>query len=159
MNGKFRVKATSTDIGKAGTGTLQVIVALEITELGDYNGLVVWAFLSLTEAAAPYTIEKLRALGWQRNAIEEFAECVDASALLPSEAIAAMHEEPGQNGKTRTVVDFINKLGDGPAIAKDRPSRNELAVLGGRLRSIIAGTAPAPNTQRAPNKPSEFNDV
>lgn len=108
-----------------GTGTEQVAVQFRIWE-GPDEGSTISEYLALTDAALPYSIEKLRTCGWTGDDISDLSMIAGTRVRLK-----IIHEE--YNGRSKARVKFIN--------AWREPKKLEAEAQRGiadRLRSKIA---------------------
>jgi hypothetical protein len=76
--GRYKAHAIkgSEQYGEAGSGTLQLAIDLEVPELGR----TLTAFLYFSEAATPFSIDRLRTLGWQGDNIRDL-KGIDANEV------------------------------------------------------------------------------
>jgi hypothetical protein len=147
MIGTFEARAISSAIGKSGTGNYQLVIIWRVTEEGPAHKRTFTSYLSLTEAAAPHTIDKLRIAGWQRDALAEFdnADEQALSTLLPNAVLLVLDDVEGvdKNGapKMYTEIKYINKISIAKAKAKNEISRGELLSLNESMMSLVRGIA------------------
>lgn len=146
MHGTYRAKALEGDMGRASTGTEQVAVLIEL-ETGDR--LTWYGYFS--DAAAERTIESLLAMG---------VTDLETLAGLGSQHFEVVVDDEEYQGKTRTKVKFINRLGGGVAM-KSRMNEAERKSFAHRYRGKFlsmqraAGTTPAD----APSPPAGDDDI
>src|SRR5208337_1473042 len=101
--GRFKARgiAGSQQYGEAGANkTLQIAVDLNIPDLGRS----VTTFLYFSTAAKPYSIERLRALGWKGNDIR------DLSGIDANEVDVEVRSEPYE-GKQQWRVEILTGPG------------------------------------------------
>jgi hypothetical protein len=68
--GRYSARAVSWQLGEAGTGTPQVGIEFRIED-GDQKGERISGYFALSDAAAEYTLQKLRNCGWRGTDISE----------------------------------------------------------------------------------------
>lgn len=106
--GRYRARAVDAQLGLSKSNSEQVGIGFEILDEGQYEGWHITGFFSFSDAAADYTLEKMRNAGWQGDDVS------DLSSLCPAEGecvIVIRHEE--YEGKTQVKVAFVNKPGTG----------------------------------------------
>jgi len=102
-SGRFKARGIkgSEQFGEAGENkTLQIAVDLDIPELGRS----VTTFLFMSPAAAPYSVERLRALGWKGENI------TDLSGIDANEVEVEVRSEMYQ-GKQQWRVEILTGPG------------------------------------------------
>lgn len=146
--GKHEVCVAETALGKTQKGDLQIIVRFE-TAGGDS----ISAFLATSDAAWPYTSDKLTNMGWDPTGngfrFEELNQT--PSPILGNQCQIVVVEEEFE-GKTRKKVSFINPPGGMPIERMDQPEAQQFAA---RLRSRLTGRpVSAPPRQAPPQRPA-----
>lgn len=144
---RYRGRAKVWQLGAAGTGTPQVGVELEVEE-GDYKGERISTYLALSDAAADYTLQKLRNLGWTGTDIFDLedpeksasmaANLVEFTVELEDEVKdgqPVIVEETGEV-KRRLKVGFINR-GGGLAM-KSSLTEDAKRALGAKMKIRLA---------------------
>ncbi len=145
---KARGMAGSEQYGTARTGTDQIVIDL-LVELGDGETTRLSTVLYFSDAAAPYAIERLRALGWAGN------DLLDLRDLNKNEVDVAIKYETFE-GQQRMKVDIMT--GSGRLKLESPMGTREKAAFAARMKSFMAGgiakatTKPAAPTPRAPGK-------
>ena len=127
--GRFKGKAIPQSIqyGEAGESkTLQIAVDLTIPELER----TCTTFLYFSQAAAPYSFERLRALGWKGDDIRNLAG-IDAN-----EVDVEVRNESYQ-GKTQWRVEILT--GPGRVTLSNTLDKEAFAA---RLKAVMGNTAP-----------------
>lgn len=124
-----------------GTGTEQVAVQFRFMEGAD-EGSTITEYLALSDAALPYTVEKLRTCGWTGDDISVLDMLVGTRVRLK-----VVHED--YQGKTRARVRFIN-----PWRELKRLAAEETQGIAARLRSKIAAIDAAAGNGAAPVPPA-----
>jgi hypothetical protein len=122
--GYDKARAVGTELDVTENGNDVVIVHLQLD-----NGASVSSFLHFSEKAAPYSIEKLRALGWPGG---------DSLANLPDEATVQVKYETYQ-GTERMKVEI---QGRGRVAAKNPPTEAHKREFLKRLSRDMNGGAP-----------------
>jgi hypothetical protein len=159
MIGTFEARAISSAIGKSGgeNPSYQLVIIWRVTEEGPAFRRTFTSYRSLSEKAAPYTIEILRTAGWQRDALAEFdnADEQALSTLLPNAVQLVLDEVPANDGsgKVYTEIKYINKLVGTKAKVKNEISRGELLSLNESMMSLVRGIAKQ-NVQTPKAKPA-----
>lgn len=136
--GKYVAKAIDAALGKAGTGTYQLAVNLQVQEGEHKDKCIIW-FGYLSENALPYTVEAMTALGWSGD------DVTDLKGITANEVQIVVDSEEYE-GRTRSKVQYVNKLGGGP-IVKERLGADEERALAAKLKGRIAAMrakSPAP---------------
>lgn len=103
VNGTYKVRGVSAELGYTSKGNEQVGVLLQILSEGFENETITW-FGSFSEAAQDRTLEALRHLGWSSD------DLFDLSGIGSKEAYAVLEEEEFQ-GKVSMKVKWINAAG------------------------------------------------
>lgn len=134
---------------------LQVVVRFE-TEHGFISG-----FFVLTDKAAKWTIEKLRAMGYRG---EDFAELNHEGLLIGNECdITVEHEEYG--GQWRAKIGWVNPLGEGGGggdVKRDPVAAKNARRFNAMLKKMPSkgGEAPPPRRrEREPEPPPEDEEL
>ncbi len=142
---KGRGIAGSEQYGITSNGTDQIAVDLEVPSLG--RALTV--FLYFTDGAAPYAIEKLRAMGWQGNDLSNLAG-IDANEV----DVSIKYEE--YKGDRRMKVDVV--AGGGGRVKLDTTmTAAQKANFAARMKSFVVGSnalGSAPPRTPAPRSPA-----
>lgn len=112
--GKFLAEVREHAIQVATTGTEQLCVKFE-TEFG-----VLWAWFAFTEAAAPHTIKKIRAMGYAGDDIGELA---DGVVLVGNKCEVTVKHEMGQDGRPRAKVSWVAPEGGERMVSDDRAAQ------------------------------------
>jgi len=142
--GRFKGRGLkgSAQYGESEGGNLQIAVDLNVPELGR----TVTCFLSFTQAAYPYSVDRLRAMGWQGHDI------MDLDGIDANEVDLDIFEDVYQ-GKKNWKVEIVS--GPGKVAMKKAVDKSEFAR---RLAAITGGASAAPATsgpggKADPNKP------
>jgi hypothetical protein len=138
-NGKYKARATTGALGKADTGSYQVLVDFEITD-GDHKGSHLAWFGYFTEKTQDRTIESLRHCGW-------VGDDLDNLTGINTNEVQIVVELEEHDGKTRPKIQWVNALGSGMKLknplsvadAKSFAQRMKGAVIAQRAK---AGAAP-----------------
>lgn len=148
--------ATVLDHGVTeGKAAPQVYVQFKLDNVQGNNGedLTITAYMSLSEAALKYSLEKLAAIGWHGTNIEELdrnnSNAVDLTGHKA--LISTAFEE--YNGKNRLKVTFINDPDRPPVNKALEPAK--LSEASARLRGKIAAFR-AKNPAPQPKKEEEI---
>lgn len=144
---RYRAKAVSWDLGEASTGTPQAGIEFEIQD-GDHKGERISGYFALSDAAAEYTLEKLRNCGWTGSDIGDLLDKV-VSATMAANVVELVVEPEDQvkNGqpvtdeetgevKRRLRIQFVNRSG-GLAIKKTMSDDGKRA-LAAKMRAKLA---------------------
>lgn len=104
------------------------------TEYGAIRG-----WFALTPKAAQYTMEKIRAMGFQGGDLGKLA---DGNILEGNQCTLQINHEQDPNGKMRARVGFVNRLGErgGAAVEYD----NAAAANAQRFNALLKKTPVAP---------------
>ncbi|MBX3260754.1 MAG: hypothetical protein KF782_13795 [Labilithrix sp.] len=111
----------SEQIGTADTGTDQVIVDLELVDLKRQVSTI----LPFTEAAMPYSLKRLRALGWEGG---------DSFAGIGKNLVKVVVKYETYNGKRRMKVDIFT--GQGRIVMKNTMNDAERRGFFARLNEF-----------------------
>jgi hypothetical protein len=164
--GTFQAVVEDHGIGESkNTGTPQVIVKFATSTEGGQDEI--WGYFALTDKAAQYTVEKVRAMGFTGNDIEQLNDgqcCVGNPCSVTVE-----HEE--YNGKVRAKVAFVNPPGDGEAreIKRSKAAGAKARMFNALLHKTPCSAMPnvetpapsqrKPTNQNPPIPPEGADDV
>lgn len=162
MQGKFRAKAKTWDLGETSTGKEQVAVEFQIlTEGAEYSTITWYGYF--TEDTWQRTIESLRYMGWKGENLE------DLSGLDANEVELEVGEEEYQ-GKTQTKVKWVNRAGGLNLKAPLSPERKKsfAAQMSQKIRALDASQGnrkpsqngvkpPAARPEPPPHTDNDFN--
>lgn len=140
--GTYRAKAIagSEQYGMTKGGNDQVAVDLKL-ETGD----VVTAFLVFSEAAAPYSVQRLRALGWEGDNLAQ----LDGLGTTTADVRISYDEWEGkQKMKVEIVTGGTVKLKD----TLDERGKKQFAA---RFANLAKSIKPEPRKQREPGDDSD----
>jgi hypothetical protein len=113
-------KDTTPKFGDANTGTLQLYVDLELRgKDGSFAGRAT-TFLTFTDKAAVFSIERLRALGWQGTKVED----LKSLAGIDKNEVEVEVRNEVYNGKTQMKVEIVT----GRVAAPDKPVATDIAL-------------------------------
>jgi hypothetical protein len=174
--GRYRAKAVAWQLGEASTGTPQVGVEFAIED-GDHKGERISGYFALSDAAAEYTLEKLRNCGWTGNDITE----LENDKTMGSKVVELVVEPEDQvkNGKPviddesgevkqRLRIQFVNRAGGLAMKATLTDDKKKLlaAKMRGKLAAIDAkakrdgnGAAPPASGPKSPEPPPVTDDI
>jgi hypothetical protein len=107
---EVRARVARSLLGVTGTGKQQLAVTFEYLDENNEKRFVT-AYQFFTDAALPWTVEALRALGWDPEANNWDILTLDGTDVLKGREVALVLEEEEYEGKRRTKVRFINALG------------------------------------------------
>lgn len=143
---RYRAKAVSWQLGEASTGTPQVGVEFEVQD-GENQGERISGYFALSDAAAEYTLEKLRNCGWTGTDIGEL-DGPGASASMKANVVELVVEPEQQvkNGAPvvnedgspalRLRIQFVNR-GGGLAM-KTTLTEDKKKLLAAKMRGKLA---------------------
>jgi hypothetical protein len=154
VEGWHKGRAVATGIGYTEGGTPQVAVLLRVNDdcsSGD-GGRTITAYLYLSEKAAPYSIESLRAMGWTGSDLSELADA-DCETALPNDVSFPINYEE-YNGKSSPKVGPILPATGGGIVMKSRLTGAEAKQFGMQFRGLCAAVPPKGGT-----KPSSARDT
>lgn len=140
--GSYKAKVVGKDYCKSKGGAEQLAVRFEVVD-GVEAGHQIMEFLSFSDAALKYTVEKMRAMGWAG------LDLADLSTLGTNEVEIVVRPEEW-DGQVKMRVKFINSLG-GVAL-KTALNEGERKSFAARMRGMIAGLDPA-GAKATPAKP------
>lgn len=126
--GTYKVKAIDHVFGRAGTGTEQIGVSLEVVE-GPHTGQILNWYGFFTEATEERTIKSMRYLGWKGTAVSKM------ETMYEGRAHAVVEHDEDQNGVVRAKVQWINAIG---VNMKDQMNPAELMSFGKRIAGLAA---------------------
>jgi|SRR5579859_2147207 len=141
--GAYRGKgiAGSDQTGHTSKGTEQLAVDLQLLDLGRR----VTTFLSFSEAAAPFSIERLQAMGWTGENDGQHLVGIDRNEVT----VILKYEE--YQGKLQMRVDILTTRGfsfDKPM--NDQEKRGFFSRLNDLAKKQGAATKPGPDPWDAP---------
>jgi len=146
--GKHEVIVSETGLVKTQKGDMQIVVKFENAE-GDS----ITAYLATSEAAWPYTQDKLANMGWDPVSngfrVEDLNE--SPSPIHGNQCQIVVKEEEFE-GKTRKKVSFINPPGGMPI---ERMESSEAQRFAAQLRSRLTGRPGAPARQPQPQRAAQ----
>lgn len=130
--GTYRAKAIegSEQYGTTSNGNDQIVVDLDILDLGENLS----TFLVFSEKAAPYSIDRLRALGWTGNDLS------DLQGISTNEVEVAVKYEPYQ-GEEKMKVEIL--LGGGRVTLKHQLDDKGKKAFAAKYKALLGGS-PAP---------------
>ena len=142
---KGRGIAGSEQYGVTSNGNDQVVVDLNLVDLGES----VSTFLNFSEAAAQYSIDRLRALGWEGNDLSNLA------GIDRNEVMVSVKYETWE-GKERMRVEIVT--GGGRVTLKDTMDDKRKKVFAARFKGLAASTGgpSAASAQGGANGPADF---
>lgn len=144
--GTHEVAVKNTGLSKSQSGNVQIVV-----EFYDQADETLSAFLATTEAAWPYTEDKLRVLGWDpaQNGFR-FEDLNSEPSPIAGNQVQIVVDAETFDGKTRNKVKFINPPG-GKAIERMAPA--EAQSFAAQLRKRLTGQTTAGVARPAAKKP------
>jgi len=107
---EVRGKVVKSLLGITGTGKQQLAVTFEYQDENGARGYVT-SYHFFTDAALPWTVEALRALGWDPEENDWNVLTLDDTPVLRGREASLVLEEEEYEGKVRTKVRFVNALG------------------------------------------------
>ena len=116
-------------------GNESVALDLDLGEVGQFT-----TFLHFTEAATPYSVERLRACGWKGDDLTNLAG-VDANEIT----VQVKYEV--WDGKERMKVDIAT--GGGRIKLENQMNEHQKRAFAARMRGALKATAGAPTAQAA----------
>lgn len=132
--GKYTAVAVAEDVqwGKTKTDKVQVAIPFRIEE-GQHAGHTITWFGFFTEKARERTLESLRFCGWKGN---------DLANLGPlDQQVEIVVDEEEYDGKVRTKVQWVNRLGSGKVKLNETLDPNELRTFAAEMRGLAQGVA------------------
>jgi hypothetical protein len=144
--GTFRAKLVGKEMCRSKGGAEQLALRFEVTA-GDKAGAQITEFLSFSDAALKYTVEKMRTCGWSG------ADLADLETLGSTEVeiVVRMKQDPGYEPRMR--VQFINSVGGGAVAVKSALSDSEKRAFAAKMRAAILGLDPSRASQHAAARP------
>ncbi|NUN51409.1 MAG: hypothetical protein HUU06_01300, partial [Planctomycetaceae bacterium] len=142
-DGQWKVDATvvKSVLGVAGTGKQQLAVTFEYQDEEGRRRLVT-SFHFFTDAALPWTVEALRAMGWDPEANNWDVLSLDDTDVLKGRAVVLVLEEeeyPEGSGQFHTKVRFVNAAG---GAGVERLAPEEAKAFAADLRKRLMRVAP-----------------
>lgn len=170
--GRYLCQVTDQAIGEAGTGTPQVAIKFRVleTEAGDpvdqqYERT---AYLFLSEAAAPRTIEVLKELGYDRDSFRYLDKGVTGAQDLGGVQFVGFCVHDAYNGNEKEKWGIATEGGGLEVKPMEAKKIRDLdALFGKHLKGGVSKSAPDKRTQSAvavadegpPNTPFGDQDV
>lgn len=147
--GTFRAKVVGKDLCRSKAGAEQLALRFEVTQ-GDKAGAQITEFLSFSEKALKYTVEKMRACGWSG------IDLADLETLGSAEVDIVVRTESDPGYEPRLRVKFINAANGGAVALKSALGEAERRAFAAKMRGLIAGLDPKQATARpaAPQRPA-----
>lgn len=137
----------SEQLGTAETGTEQVVIDLELVDLKRQVSTI----LPFTEGAMPYSLKRLRALGWEGG---------DSFEGINKNVVKAVVKYETYNGKRRMKVDIYT--GQGRVVLKNTMNDQEKRGFFARLNEFAKreGAPPAQGSGAPGSKgyPKDWDD-
>lgn len=146
VTGEYLARGRSAQLGKAGTGTVQVAVELEVIE-GNYAGQHATWFGFFTEKTQERTLESLRLLGWQGDDLSDLKG-------IDRNDVKIVVEEETYNGKTTAKVQWINAPG-GMAL-KDPMSADQAKAFAAKMKATVIAQRKKAASERKGNDDPPF---
>lgn len=137
--GTHKARAVSWALG-GGQGKEQIAIMFEILE-GMLQGKSITAYLSFSDAAVDYTMEKMRNCGWDSDSLAEL------DSLGNNEVQIVVEDEQWQ-GKTRSKVKFVNKANR--LTLKDAMDERAVQTFAARMRGKAVASKQKHGPQPAP---------
>jgi hypothetical protein len=98
--GRYSARAVSWQLGEAGTGTPQVGIEFRIED-GDQKGERISGYFALSDAAAEYTLQKLRNCGWRGTDISELDDAELSASMAANLVELVVEPEDSQKDGSR----------------------------------------------------------
>jgi len=129
--GTYRARAVagSEQYGQTSKGNDQIVIDLELIDIGER----VSTFLVFSDAAAKYSLERLRALGWSSNDLSDLSG-IDANEV----DVEVKYEEYQGEQKMKVQI----RTGNGVKL-KDQLDDKAKKAFAAKYKSLAA-TTPAP---------------
>ena len=142
-DGQWKVNASVVQsvLGVAGTGKQQLAVTFEYQDEEGRRRLVT-SYHFFTDAALPWTVEALRAMGWDPEQNNWDVLSLDATDLLKGREVVLVLEEeeyPEGSGQFHTKVRFVNAPG---GAGVERLAPDEAKAFASDLRKRLMQAAP-----------------
>ena len=144
---EVRARVVRSLLGITGTGKQQLAVTFEYGDDGGETRFVT-AYQFFTDAALPFTVEALRALGWDPEANNWDILTLDDTEVLKGREASLVLEEEEYEGKRRTKVRFINPVG-GAGVERLAPEAAKAFASDLRRRLMQAAPPKAGAARRA----------
>jgi len=150
--GKYRARAVEAALGLTESGKEQVAVLFEVTEGGFAGYRLTWYgyFHGRDPQTAlknqKRTIESLRYCGWQGNDLDDLSG-IDANE------VQIVVERDVYEGRVRSKVAWVNRLGAGLALQKPLPP-DQAKAFAARMKGLCMQITPEPTQQGAPTRTS-----
>lgn len=136
-----RAVAGSEQYGQTSNGNDQVVIELELTELGEK----VSTFLVFSDKSAPYAIQRLRALGWTGNNLGDLRG-IDRNEV----PVSVRYEE--YKGELKMKVEIVTAGGVVLQNQLDDKGKKAFAAKYASLVRSTPGGNAAPAARQAPAK-------
>lgn len=155
QEGRYKARALEGALGRAGTGSEQIAVLLEITE-GEHKGHQLTWYGYFTEKTVDRTFESLRHLGWEGD------DLTDLRGIESNEVTIVVELEYDRDGEQHARVKWINSPGSGLAM-RERLDDAAARVFAQRMKgAAVASRAKAKSngsSARAPAGPAVSSAV
>lgn len=134
---KGRAIKGSEQHGFTSKGTEQIVIDLEVTVpmAGDVEEKKrLSTFMYFSDAAAPYSLERLRALGWQGD------DVMDLVGIDANEVDVSVRYEDYQ-GEDKMKVEILT--GGGRVVVKEPMNDSQKRVFAARMKTLAKSGTPA----------------
>lgn len=151
--GQYKAKAVkgSVQVGETEKGTLQIAIDLDLKDSTSGQSVgVMTTFLYFSEGAAPFSWERLRALGWKGNGVDEIdkMDTIDANEVDARVTQPEQYKDPTtgamKNGNSKCEI-----LTGGGQVKIQKPL--DMGTFKARMKALSGGSGGAP--QATENKP------
>jgi hypothetical protein len=154
--GQFKGRGVkgSVQLGESESGTLQIGINMSVYQPGQEPLGQMTTFLYFSPAAAPYSYERLRALGWKGNGPEDISEDMEIDTNEVDVRVTQAEPYKAPDGTMKMGVSKLEILTGGGTVTMNK--KVDRATFQARLKAIGGssgggGASTAPGT--SPTKP------
>ena len=151
--GTYKGKAVkgSVQVGETDKGTLQVAIDINVLENGQSLGEMT-TFLYFSDGAAPYSYERLRALGWDGKGPEDIDKMDKIDTNEVDVRVTQAETYKAADGTTKQGSSKLEILTGGGKVVLAKPL--DMGTFKARLKAIGGSSSGSGGTTQTPdNKP------
>ena len=143
--GKYVARAISGEVSETKNGKPQITVTFEFNDSNGQPTTMTW-FGSLSGGAIQYTMESLRACGWETDDVRDLRG-IDANEVQITIKNEVWEVSKGGDGKARLKIKYVDKAGkiEITPMAMDKAAMfaEEMRAYAVQSRQAARATAPA----------------
>lgn len=125
--------------GETDNGTLQIAIDMEVFDDKDQSIGSMTTFLYFSPAAAVYSFERLRALGWKGETAEDVDKLDDIFDTKVPVRITAPKSYTASDGTTKMGTSKLEILSGGSRVTLQKPV--DVSTFKARLKAVSGGAS------------------